>query len=62
MTAEAVVAAFLVSVLLAAGIYDVVALAWKVPTISSALRSWGDKDPLLSLACFFLLWHLFVQR
>jgi hypothetical protein len=56
------VAAFIVVVLLLAGVFDVCALAAKQPTISQVIREWGDKDPLFSLASFLLIWHLFVQR
>lgn len=62
MTPQAIGAAFIVTVMLLAGIADVVLLAAEKPTISAILRQWGDGDPLLSLSGFLLLWHLFVQR
>lgn len=59
---QSFVASFIVVTLLLAGVLDVVAGALGQPTISKVIREWGDVDPLFSLASFFLLWHLFVQR
>jgi hypothetical protein len=62
MSPQAYGAAFVVCVMLLAGVADVILLAADKPTISRVLRQWGDGDPLLSLSGFLLLWHLFVQR